>query len=305
MESIDNCQSFETGTDLSYNWVLPRLSSEAKFVKFEVRAEYSALIALSRESTVLDAMYEIELGSDLNSRAVIRRCHKCDPLVTENTLGRISGERGSVFWILFYQGILAIGLGDSLDPFLVWVDPQPLEVNHVGFTTDGVAGYWTFARYPGVFTSHTTGDACILYPFEKLPKGDFEINFALKWSGTTALQLAEEQKSDNCYYIVLERVEGGTELAVEIRLNEQSLISVTYKPVQSLDDDTPAHFYLKFEDQTLKVGEKNSDSIAELTGVNSLFLRYLGYLSFISDAADWYFFNMIPNVVGKPGFSSS
>ena len=59
LDLIDNCQSFETGSDLSYNWVLPRLNNDVKFIKFEVRAEHGALIGLSRQNMVLDSMYEI------------------------------------------------------------------------------------------------------------------------------------------------------------------------------------------------------------------------------------------------------
>ena len=90
-----------------------------------------------------------EIGADFNSRTVIRRCHQCPPIATENKPGRMSGSDARVFWILLYQGIVAVGSDNSLDPFLVWIDRHPLEINHVGFTTNGVGGWWKFSKFPG------------------------------------------------------------------------------------------------------------------------------------------------------------
>ncbi|XP_030830320.1 uncharacterized protein LOC100893146 [Strongylocentrotus purpuratus] len=296
LDLIDNCQSFETGSDLSYNWVLPRLNNDVKFIKFEVRAEHGALIGLSRQNMVLDSMYEIEIGADFNSRTIIRRCHQCTAAATDNKPGRLSITEPRVFWILSYQGIVAVGSDSSLEPFLVWIDRHPLEINHIGFTSDGVGGWWKFSKYPGTFTSTTTGDNCVLYPFVKLPNGNFEIEFSIKWTGTAALELAKEQKSKNCYYIVLTHAE--SDLSAEIRFNEQTLISTTYSPSQPIESDNPADFYVRVVNNNLQIGEQYMEPFLELPGVNATFIRHLGYSSFISDSADWYFPDMIPDVIG-------
>ena len=85
------------------------------------------------------------IGGWGNTRSVIRRCKQCTNLVTASHTPLSSTEARS-FVVSYRNGRVAVFAGDDLDqPFMEYVDPNPLDVRHVGYSTGwGSTGEFVF-----------------------------------------------------------------------------------------------------------------------------------------------------------------
>ncbi|XP_066292800.1 apolipoprotein(a)-like [Branchiostoma lanceolatum] len=142
----DDCLTRVTGTELSYRWDLPPLTSSP--FPFEVKASSDVHIALSNQNSPMDDMYEIVIGGWSNSRSVIRRQEQGDAVASAATPDILSPSVYRGFLISWSgEGVISIRLETEDYPFLTWTDPNPLPISHVGYST-GYSSTGTFLFCP-------------------------------------------------------------------------------------------------------------------------------------------------------------
>ncbi|XP_078691944.1 uncharacterized protein LOC144922175 [Branchiostoma floridae x Branchiostoma belcheri] len=146
----DDCLTRVTGSDLSYRWDLPPLTSSP--FTFEVKAGSDVHIALSNQNSPMDDMYEIVIGGWENSMSVIRRKQQGDALASVATPDILSPYVYRGFLVSWAAGgAVSVRRQTEADPFLTWTDPDPLPVSHVGYSTGyGSTGTFIFCPHQGV-----------------------------------------------------------------------------------------------------------------------------------------------------------
>ncbi|XP_035694564.1 uncharacterized protein LOC118428574 [Branchiostoma floridae] len=142
----DDCLTRVTGTDLSYLWDLPPLTSSP--FPFEVKASSDVHIVLSNQNYPVDDMYEIVIGGWSNSRSVIRRQEQGMSVALAATIDILSPDIYRGFLISWSaDGTISVRRETEDAPFLTWTDPNPLPIAHVGYST-GSSSNGTFLFCP-------------------------------------------------------------------------------------------------------------------------------------------------------------
>lgn len=104
-------------------------------VVFEAKSSKDVHIALATTTNSTD-LYEIVIGAGSNTFSTIRRCKLCADLVYRGTAFYLNSDEYRRFWITFGKnGSITVGKDDESSPFLEWTDPDPLEINYLGYST--------------------------------------------------------------------------------------------------------------------------------------------------------------------------
>lgn len=105
-------------------------------MEFEVKATNDVHVALSSSNTGEGQMYEIVIGGWGNTQSVIRLCPSCPHEVEVETIGILSGSEFRGFVITYGSDgpISVFKYGEGI-PFMEWTDPNPFQVNYVGYST--------------------------------------------------------------------------------------------------------------------------------------------------------------------------
>ncbi|KAJ8041524.1 C3 and PZP-like alpha-2-macroglobulin domain-containing protein 8 [Holothuria leucospilota] len=135
----------EYDTDTSYYYRYLELPVGISHIQFEAKANNDVHIALSPSENSSD-LYEIVIGGWKNTKSVIRRCKQCINLVSELTNRYLSANEFRWFWITFESnGAITVGRNNESTPFMKWTDPDPLEVQYLGYSTGfGNSGQFRF-----------------------------------------------------------------------------------------------------------------------------------------------------------------
>ncbi|XP_038066137.1 uncharacterized protein LOC119736183 [Patiria miniata] len=139
----------------SYNYkfaALPRSSDGGVLVRFAVRANNDAHIALTGQNADSAFMYEIVIGGWGDTRSVIRRRKQGANLATvpSESTGWLDEETFMDFWVSATPGTstadltIAVGRGSDTAPFMSYVDSSPLPVTYVGFSLYNSVGEFEF-----------------------------------------------------------------------------------------------------------------------------------------------------------------
>ena len=103
----------------------------------------------------LGDVYEIVIGSHLNSRVLIRsKIGGGSTVASADAPDVLSGDAARPFWISWEDGRLAVGRGAVVGDELVvaWTDNNPRMVRTVGLATGiGSQGNWIFNKDDGKF----------------------------------------------------------------------------------------------------------------------------------------------------------
>ncbi|KAF7281422.1 hypothetical protein GWI33_004802 [Rhynchophorus ferrugineus] len=118
---------------------------------FAVLASSDAHILLTQTENVTkqDPAYEIVIGAGGNTFSDIRRMQKSDVKASVNIKGLLSALDPRFFWIHFTkigtQGLLEIGREGNSTSFISWLDPKPLSINFISFSTwTAIEAKWYF-----------------------------------------------------------------------------------------------------------------------------------------------------------------
>ncbi|XP_066300036.1 MAM and LDL-receptor class A domain-containing protein 1-like [Branchiostoma lanceolatum] len=138
------CESRSTPDRYLYVWDLPQLTSSRFY--FSAMGNNDIHIALSAQNQDLDDMYEIVIGGWGNTQSVIRRSKQGTNQDTAATPGILSATEYRKFWITHLpDGTIQVGRYGEQNPFMEWIDPNPLPINFVGYSSGwGVAAEWKF-----------------------------------------------------------------------------------------------------------------------------------------------------------------
>ncbi|XP_033109626.1 uncharacterized protein LOC117110909 isoform X3 [Anneissia japonica] len=181
--STTDCKLYQTNKEYRYRYNLPRLPKCATRFEFSVKASNDVHIALSAENENLTPMYEIVIGGWNNKKSVIRRCQQCENrTLYEKSLGFLNQNRYNQFWIRFVNGEIAVGyIGDRA--FMTYKDPNPLDINYVGYSTGwGSTGNFEFCGIGGgnsMFTEDIIGELRLV---ESNATGLVEVQYDGNWS---------------------------------------------------------------------------------------------------------------------------
>ncbi|XP_035694593.1 uncharacterized protein LOC118428599 [Branchiostoma floridae] len=147
---VPTCRVCTTSTDAEYRyrWDLPPVTG-SRF-EFEVQASGDVNVALSAQNQDLSDMYEVVIGGWSNRKSVIRRSKLGAVQAEAQTPGINSPNQYRRFWITWADGTIAVGRGNEIDPFIQWVDPDPLNISYAGYSTYmSSSGQWRFCS-PGI-----------------------------------------------------------------------------------------------------------------------------------------------------------
>ncbi|KAJ8034986.1 C3 and PZP-like alpha-2-macroglobulin domain-containing protein 8 [Holothuria leucospilota] len=127
---------FEDDTDTIYYYrYLNIASTGSQRIHIEVKASNDAHIALSPSGYSYE-FYEVVIGEWANLQSVIRHCMQCPGEITEFTQDYLSPSEFQQFWITFgSNGAIAVGRDDETTPFMEWIDPDPVDVQYLGYST--------------------------------------------------------------------------------------------------------------------------------------------------------------------------
>ncbi|XP_038060742.1 C3 and PZP-like alpha-2-macroglobulin domain-containing protein 8 [Patiria miniata] len=142
----EGCNYYDTSTrsvcgmvtDTTYYYRYLPSAVDVRRLEFWVQASHDAHVSLSPALPAdPDELYEIVFGSGFNQWADIRRCALCPSEVDVPAPGVVSGSQFRGFWVTFdlHTGLLAAGREGQVTPIMQWVDPAPLDVKYVGFST--------------------------------------------------------------------------------------------------------------------------------------------------------------------------
>ena len=145
-EVLDINGTSDSQTDV---WVT---SAGRKSLTFMVAAKSDATIVLSEYFKVSSyRAYQIILGVFDNMQSIIWRAGN-DTVYRKTTQYLLDDDTPSAYWMTWIGGMLQVGEGLVVGErgFMAWQDPQPLQVNHVAFTTAKRSqGRWLFIDTPG------------------------------------------------------------------------------------------------------------------------------------------------------------
>lgn len=134
---------------------LPEFSTEDKLeyqfhpvsggiVRFKVRAEHDAHLALTTGPAESDPMIEVFLGGWKNTKSVVRKNRTKPDVVEVDTPGILNAGEFRGFWIRWtHDGIITVGREDEVAAFMSWEDPDHVNFQFVGVCTGwGATGCW-------------------------------------------------------------------------------------------------------------------------------------------------------------------
>ncbi|XP_078609352.1 uncharacterized protein LOC144880778 [Branchiostoma floridae x Branchiostoma japonicum] len=103
----------------------------------DIKLQQNARVLLSQEKGPEGVTYEIIIGSDNNTRsAICRHVHGMGESdqreVSALTPQILSRDEWKTFWVSFKEGIIEVGTPGE-DPFLKWVEGEPLNVKYLGY----------------------------------------------------------------------------------------------------------------------------------------------------------------------------
>ncbi|XP_077993987.1 macrophage mannose receptor 1-like [Glandiceps talaboti] len=148
--ACEDWHSDDTNTDYDYNYLPAPIQNNR--VTFQVKATSDVHIALAEFDYYVMDQYEIVIGGWGNTQSVIRQCTPCDHEVEVETNQILSATEFRGFWINFANGLIQVGK-DGEAPFMEWMDPEPMPINYVGYSTGyGHAGEFRFC------TGHSQAD---------------------------------------------------------------------------------------------------------------------------------------------------
>ena len=145
---LPQCPSpLEYDTDTTYYYRYLEIPTGTRRIEFEAKANNDVHIALSPSESSSD-LYEIVIGGWGNTRSVIRRCKQCEAHTTVETDHYLSASEFRMFWITFgNNGVIAVGREDESTPFMEWTDPDPLDIQYLGYSTGwGSSGEFRFCN---------------------------------------------------------------------------------------------------------------------------------------------------------------
>lgn len=128
-----------------YKHVFP-LFTECCRLYFEVKANSDALIRLTQSEYPCEkeAAYEIAIGEGDNKYSAIRRLPDTFFQSFAVTNDILCGTEFRGFWIYVMNGVIIVEESGSAKPFLIWKDPDPINVNYFSFCTTEHNGLWRF-----------------------------------------------------------------------------------------------------------------------------------------------------------------
>eukprot|EP00058_Branchiostoma_floridae_P023917 XP_002609407.1 hypothetical protein BRAFLDRAFT_86509 [Branchiostoma floridae] len=140
----DACATKHTDTVVHYKWDLPPLTGPP--FTFEVKCTTDAYVVTAplNQTAELDNMYTVIIGGWGGTKSRISRHGSDTELVSTPDI--LSPTQYRAFWLSWdSDGTIAVGRGGETDPFMRWVDPNPLPIGRVGYSTGyGNTGQWTF-----------------------------------------------------------------------------------------------------------------------------------------------------------------
>lgn len=143
------CETYTTrSTDFDYYYRYHPSPLPSNRVEFEVQATSDVHVALSSSNTGQGEAYEVVIGGWGNTQSVIRRCQQCGHEVEVQTIGILSGTEFRGFWITYDStGLISVGKYGEGFPFMEWMDPNPFQINYVGYSTGfGSQGEFRFCN---------------------------------------------------------------------------------------------------------------------------------------------------------------
>lgn len=113
-------------------------------VRFKVRAEHDAHLALTTGPGESDPMIEVFLGGWKNTKSVIRKNRTKPDVVEVDTPDILNAGEFRGFWIRWtHDGIITVGREDEVAAFMSWEDPDQVNFQFVGVCTGwGATGCW-------------------------------------------------------------------------------------------------------------------------------------------------------------------
>nr|CAI5841344.1 unnamed protein product [Callosobruchus analis] len=148
--TVDYSQSgsvYKTFYDLADNLVEGNGTLQLDF-HFAVLAPSDAHILLSPSDPVSkeDSVYEIVIGAGGNTFCDIRRKQKSDVKASVRIKDLLSALDPRFFWIhITKEGVIDVGKEGEELPFISWIDPDPLPLKYISFSTwSGIEAKWFF-----------------------------------------------------------------------------------------------------------------------------------------------------------------
>ncbi|VEN45521.1 unnamed protein product [Callosobruchus maculatus] len=148
--TVDYSQSgsvYKTFYDLADNLVEGNETLQLDF-HFAVLAPSDAHILLSPSDPVSkdDSVYEIVIGAGGNTFCDIRRKQKSDVKASVRIKDLLSALDPRFFWIhITKEGVVDVGKEGEELPFISWIDPDPLPLKYISFSTwSGIEAKWFF-----------------------------------------------------------------------------------------------------------------------------------------------------------------
>lgn len=139
------CETYTSRTtDLDFYYRYHPSPLPTNRVEFQVRASNDVHIALSSSNTGQGQMYEVVIGGWGNTQSVIRTCGQCAHVAEVQTIGILSASEFRGFVITYESnGYIAVYKYGEGIPFMFWTDPDPFQINYVGYST----GYGSEGEY--------------------------------------------------------------------------------------------------------------------------------------------------------------
>lgn len=112
-------------------------------LKFQVKANNDAHVALTQAPGMATPMYEVFIGGWNNSKSVIRKNQTKPDVAEVETPSILSGAGHKGFWITVEAGSVSVGYDGEASSFLSYQDPEPFPVYYYGVCTGwGATGEW-------------------------------------------------------------------------------------------------------------------------------------------------------------------
>ncbi|XP_078687197.1 cubilin homolog [Branchiostoma floridae x Branchiostoma belcheri] len=197
----DACTTKHTGTDLQYKWDLPPLTGPPFTFEVQARTDAYVVTAPLNQAADGDNMYSIIFGGWGGAKSRIYRSGSNTELVSTPDI--LSATQYKAFWISWdSDGTIAVGRGGEADPFMRWVDPNPLPIGRVGYSTAyGSSGQWTFCptvRHGACDTKNTAVSTQYHWDLPPLTRSPFM--FEVKADKHVSLALSSQNKDVDIMY---------------------------------------------------------------------------------------------------------
>lgn len=151
-------------------------------IRFLVRANSRAAVALTSGDHVTDDLYEVHLGADGNSRCYISR--NGDEVASCDTPDILDGDELRGFWIRWKpgHGRLLVGRDGERFPFLTHIDDDLLAITHYAIRIDaGGSGSWNFPDEDEFSTSSSSSSDDDQDDFDAKAKSEPRFRNPARW----------------------------------------------------------------------------------------------------------------------------